>query len=72
MPASFSLTALRVEFLRIHVCGHLIGVVISLVSAKDGSGYAVVLDGTTFREVARAKFPYGLPCGLHGCWIPRT
>ncbi|CAN6327573.1 unnamed protein product [Urochloa humidicola] len=48
------------------------GVVISLVSGKDGSGYAVVLDGTTFQEVARAKFPYGLPFGLHGCWIPRT
>ncbi|CAL4909163.1 unnamed protein product [Urochloa decumbens] len=48
------------------------GVVISLVSGKGGSGYAVVLDGTTFQEVARAKFPYGLPFGLHGCWIPRT
>ncbi|KAK3135055.1 hypothetical protein QOZ80_5BG0414040 [Eleusine coracana subsp. coracana] len=39
-------------------------VVISLVSAKDGSGYAVLLHGTTFRELARAKLPYGLPYGL--------
>ncbi|TVU20568.1 hypothetical protein EJB05_36782, partial [Eragrostis curvula] len=48
------------------------GVVISLVSAKDGSGFAVLLDGTTFQELARAKFQYGLPYGLHGCWIPRA
>ncbi|KAJ8443392.1 hypothetical protein Cgig2_018825 [Carnegiea gigantea] len=46
------------------------GVVISIVSGKHGEGYAVVLDGSTFEEIARAKFPYGLPYGLHGCWIP--
>ncbi|XP_057842733.2 carotenoid cleavage dioxygenase 8 homolog B, chloroplastic-like [Cryptomeria japonica] len=46
------------------------GVVISIVSDKDGDGFAVVLDGSTFTEVARAKLPYGLPYGLHGCWIP--
>uniref|UniRef100_A0A0D9V5K0 Uncharacterized protein n=1 Tax=Leersia perrieri TaxID=77586 RepID=A0A0D9V5K0_9ORYZ len=48
------------------------GVAISMVSAKDGSGYAVVLDGKTFEEIARAKFPYGLPYGLHCCWVPRN
>ncbi|CAM8886294.1 unnamed protein product [Rhodiola kirilowii] len=48
------------------------GVVISMVSEKNGSGYAVVLDGCTFKEIARAKFPYGLPYGLHGCWVPKT
>jgi carlactone synthase/all-trans-10'-apo-beta-carotenal 13,14-cleaving dioxygenase len=48
------------------------GVAISMVSAKDGSGYALVLDGKTFEEVARAKFPYGLPYGLHCCWVPRN
>uniref|UniRef100_A0ACD5W3X4 Uncharacterized protein n=1 Tax=Avena sativa TaxID=4498 RepID=A0ACD5W3X4_AVESA len=47
------------------------GVAISMVSAKDGSGYALVLDAKTFEEVARAKFPYGLPYGLHCCWVPR-
>jgi carlactone synthase/all-trans-10'-apo-beta-carotenal 13,14-cleaving dioxygenase len=47
------------------------GVAISMVSAKDGSGYALVLDAKTFQEVARAKFPYGLPYGLHCCWVPR-
>ncbi|GMH10797.1 hypothetical protein Nepgr_012638 [Nepenthes gracilis] len=46
------------------------GVVISLVSDRNGEGYAVLLDGPTFQEIARAKFPYGLPYGLHGCWIP--
>ncbi|KAL8137089.1 LOW QUALITY PROTEIN: hypothetical protein V2J09_003090 [Rumex salicifolius] len=46
------------------------GIVISLVSDQDGEGYAVILDASTFEEIARAKFPYGLPYGLHGCWIP--
>nr|XP_010924674.1 carotenoid cleavage dioxygenase 8 homolog B, chloroplastic [Elaeis guineensis] len=48
------------------------GVAISMVSAKNGEGYALVLDGSTFEEIARAKFPYGLPYGLHGCWIPKN
>ncbi|KAI3791998.1 hypothetical protein L2E82_05867 [Cichorium intybus] len=48
------------------------GVVISMISDKNGQGYALILDGSTFEEIARAKFPYGLPYGLHGCWVPRT
>ncbi|XP_023522228.1 carotenoid cleavage dioxygenase 8 homolog A, chloroplastic-like [Cucurbita pepo subsp. pepo] len=48
------------------------GVVISMVSGKNGEGYALLLDGSTFEEIARAKFPYGLPYGLHGCWIPKN
>ncbi|KAK4401182.1 Carotenoid cleavage dioxygenase 8B, chloroplastic [Sesamum angolense] len=48
------------------------GVVISMVSDKNGKGYAVLLDGSTFEEIARANFPYGLPYGLHGCWVPKT
>ncbi|XWS70319.1 hypothetical protein CRYUN_Cryun03dG0037800 [Craigia yunnanensis] len=47
------------------------GVVISLISEKNGSGYALLLDGSTFEEIARAKLPYGLPYGLHGCWVPK-
>ncbi|CAK7353196.1 unnamed protein product [Dovyalis caffra] len=47
------------------------GVVISMVSEKNGDGYALLLDGSTFEEIARAKFPYGLPYGLHGCWVPK-
>ncbi|XP_062099620.1 carotenoid cleavage dioxygenase 8 homolog B, chloroplastic [Humulus lupulus] len=47
------------------------GVVISMVSEKNGGGYALLLDGSTFEEIARAKFPYGLPYGLHGCWVPK-
>ncbi|XP_020153333.1 carotenoid cleavage dioxygenase 8 homolog B, chloroplastic-like [Aegilops tauschii subsp. strangulata] len=46
------------------------GVTISMVSSKDGSGYVLVLDAKTFKEIARAKFPYGLPYGLHCCWVP--
>ncbi|PIA38424.1 hypothetical protein AQUCO_02800259v1 [Aquilegia coerulea] len=48
------------------------GVVISMISDRDGEGYALLLDGTTFEEISRAKFPYGLPYGLHGCWIPKN
>lgn len=46
------------------------GVVISLVSDRHGGGFVVLLDGSTFTEIARAKLPYGLPYGLHGCWVP--
>ncbi|XP_049404339.1 carotenoid cleavage dioxygenase 8 homolog B, chloroplastic isoform X1 [Solanum stenotomum] len=47
------------------------GVVISMISDKNGEGYALILDGSTFEEIARANFPYGLPYGLHGCWVPK-
>ncbi|KAF5192407.1 Carotenoid cleavage dioxygenase [Thalictrum thalictroides] len=47
------------------------GVVISMISDKNGEGYALLLDGSTFEEIARASFPYGLPYGLHGCWVPK-
>jgi carotenoid cleavage dioxygenase-like enzyme len=50
---------------------HMTGVVISIISEKNGEGYALVLDGSTFEEIAAAKFPYGLPYGLHGCWVPK-
>ncbi|KAL5227703.1 hypothetical protein ABZP36_015968 [Zizania latifolia] len=46
------------------------GVVISIVSSDDGEGYALVLDAATFEEIGRVRFPYGLPYGFHGCWIP--
>lgn len=47
------------------------GVVISIVSTVEGEGYALVLDAASFKEVARVRFPYGLPYGFHGCWIPK-
>jgi len=25
----------------------------------------------SFEEIARVRFPYGLPYGFHGCWIPK-
>ncbi|XP_048560347.1 carotenoid cleavage dioxygenase 8 homolog A, chloroplastic-like [Triticum urartu] len=46
------------------------GVVMSIVSAEDGGGFMVVLHAATFKEIARVRFPYGLPYGFHGCWIP--
>ncbi|PIA64772.1 hypothetical protein AQUCO_00100323v1 [Aquilegia coerulea] len=46
------------------------GAVISMISDKNDEGYALLLDGSSFEEIARAKFPYGLPYGLHGCWVP--
>lgn len=46
------------------------GIVISTVSTTDGDGYALLLDAMTFKEIARVRFPYGLPYGFHGCWIP--
>ncbi|GJM93157.1 hypothetical protein PR202_ga09687 [Eleusine coracana subsp. coracana] len=46
------------------------GVVISIVSTINGDGYALVLDARTFEDIARVRFPYGLPYGFHGCWIP--
>ncbi|XP_028802202.1 carotenoid cleavage dioxygenase 8 homolog B, chloroplastic [Neltuma alba] len=46
------------------------GVVVSIVSGRNGEGYALLLDGSSFEEIARAKFPYALPYGLHGCWVP--
>lgn len=48
------------------------GVVISIVSEANGGSFAILLDGSSFEEIARAKFPYGLPYGLHGCWIPKN
>lgn len=44
--------------------------VISLISDRNGNGYALVLDGSTFTEIGRAKLPYGSPYELHGCWVP--
>ncbi|KAK4274270.1 hypothetical protein QN277_017520 [Acacia crassicarpa] len=47
------------------------GVVISMVSEGNGEAFALLLDGSSFEEIARAKFPYGMPYGLHGCWVPK-
>lgn len=46
------------------------GVAISLVSDDNGGGFVLVLNGSDFTELARADLPYGLPYGLHGCWVP--
>nr|ADK36681.1 carotenoid cleavage dioxygenase 8 [Physcomitrium patens] len=46
------------------------GVLISLVSDDSGGGFILILNGSDFTELARADLPYGLPYGLHGCWVP--
>ncbi|KAL3746768.1 hypothetical protein ACJRO7_015669 [Eucalyptus globulus] len=39
---------------------------------EDDGGYALLLDGSTFREISRgAKFLCSLPYGFHGCWVPK-
>ncbi|KAK1587814.1 hypothetical protein Q3G72_017073 [Acer saccharum] len=48
------------------------GVVISIISEENGGAYSVMLDGSTFEEIARARFPHSIPYGLHGCWVPKT
>ncbi|GJN03297.1 hypothetical protein PR202_ga20727 [Eleusine coracana subsp. coracana] len=42
----------------------------TLFRTVDGNGYTLLLDAMTFKEIARVRFPYGLPYGFHGCWIP--
>jgi carlactone synthase/all-trans-10'-apo-beta-carotenal 13,14-cleaving dioxygenase len=47
------------------------GVVILLVSDKHVEGFTLVLDGSMFTEITKEKkIQYGLPYGLHGCWVP--
>lgn len=66
----FSLLFLKTNLWSLYFCV-VKGVVISIVSEENGGSYAILLDGSTFEEIARANFPYGLPYGLHGCWIPK-
>ncbi|KAH7566309.1 hypothetical protein JRO89_XS08G0135600 [Xanthoceras sorbifolium] len=42
---------------------------LDLVNKKGA--YAVLLDASTFEEIARAKLPCGIPYGLHGCSVPK-
>jgi carlactone synthase / all-trans-10'-apo-beta-carotenal 13,14-cleaving dioxygenase len=46
------------------------GVVISVVAQPDGKSAFVVLDGQSFKEIARAVLPYGITNGFHGAFIP--
>ncbi|KAL4523246.1 hypothetical protein Ndes2437B_g00374 [Nannochloris sp. 'desiccata'] len=46
------------------------GVVIAVVAQSDGKSALIVLDGQTFKEIARAVLPYGITNGFHGAFIP--
>jgi len=46
------------------------GVVTSMVTGADGKGFLLVLDASSFEEIARATLPYGLPYGFHNQYFP--
>jgi len=46
------------------------GVVIAVVAQADGKSALIVLDGQSFKEIARAVLPYGITNGFHGAFIP--
>ena len=46
------------------------GVVLSVIfDANAGSTFLLVLDGTSFTELARAAVPHAIPYGLHGRYV---
>lgn len=46
------------------------GLALSTLMQADGRTALLMLDGSTFKEVARAVMPYGAPNGFHGCFVP--
>ncbi len=44
----------------------------SVVTGGDGTSFLLTLDARTFKEVARARLPYGLPYGFHCAFSPRS
>ena len=45
------------------------GLAISTLMQADGCTALLMLDGSTFKEVARAVMPFGVPNGFHGCFV---
>ncbi|GFR47610.1 hypothetical protein Agub_g9346 [Astrephomene gubernaculifera] len=45
------------------------GVVLSVVTRPDGCSMLLVLDGGSWREVARVALPVGVPYRFHGAWV---
>ncbi|KAJ9519481.1 hypothetical protein QJQ45_000569 [Haematococcus lacustris] len=46
------------------------GVVISIVMGPEGRSFLVVLDATSWQEVARAQLPFAVPYRFHGTFLP--
>ncbi|EIE20145.1 carotenoid oxygenase [Coccomyxa subellipsoidea C-169] len=45
------------------------GVVLSVVTGADGKSFLLVLDASSFQELARAHLPHGIPYGFHGTFV---
>jgi carlactone synthase/all-trans-10'-apo-beta-carotenal 13,14-cleaving dioxygenase len=46
------------------------GVVVDILTTSDGGGSLLILDASSFTELARCRLPEPLPFGFHGCWVP--
>jgi carotenoid cleavage dioxygenase-like enzyme len=46
------------------------GVILSVVlDTRSGMSFLLILDATTFRELARAEAPHHIPFGFHGSYL---
>lgn len=48
------------------------GMVLVVLVEADGGSSLAVLDGQSLTEVARARLPWGVTVGFHGCFVPST
>lgn len=46
------------------------GVLLSLVMARTGKSFMLVLDASSMLELARAELPYAVPYRFHGGFLP--
>ena len=46
------------------------GVVLSMLMEASGKSSLLVLDGQSFKEIARARVPYAIPYRFHGTFLP--
>ena len=49
------------------------GVILSVVlDAKKAASFLLILDASSFRELARAEVPHHIPFGFHGHYVAKT
>lgn len=46
------------------------GILLSLVMARTGKSFMLVLDASNMQELARAELPYAVPYRFHGGFVP--